>query len=71
MSQPQTVKELRKCMGMTQKEFAEYFETTLRTVQRWEAPADASTFVQIPENLFHLMVYKYENELKIGNLVAH
>lgn len=31
-----TVKELRTATGMTQKEFAEYFGVSLRTVESWE-----------------------------------
>lgn len=63
---PQTVKELRHCMGMTQKAFSEYFEISYRTLQRWEANPEL-----MPSYVFHLMLYKYENELAKGNLVAH
>ncbi|MDY4771502.1 MAG: helix-turn-helix domain-containing protein [Lachnospiraceae bacterium] len=31
-----TVKEIRIQTGMSQKEFAEYFEIPLRTLQEWE-----------------------------------
>lgn len=68
LNQPQTVKELRQKMGMTLKEFSEYFETPLRTVQRWEADPGANSYSACPVNLFHLMVYKYENESLKGNL---
>ncbi len=30
------LKELRKKLGITQKEFAEYFDVQFRSLQRWE-----------------------------------
>ena len=30
------VKEIRQRLGMTQLQFAEYFEISLRTIQKWE-----------------------------------
>lgn len=68
MQQPQTVKELRLAMSMTLKEFSEYFETPMRTVQRWEASPDARSYSPCPVNIFHLMLYKYESESEKGNL---
>lgn len=31
-----TIKGLRASMGLTQKQFAEYFEVPQRTIQEWE-----------------------------------
>lgn len=45
------VKEFRLAHKMTQKQFAEYFEIPLKTVQSWEQGARKP-----PEYLFKLMV---------------
>lgn len=52
-----TIKELRKRSGMTQKQFADYFEIPHRTLQNWEGNIN-----KCPEYLLKLMQYKLENE---------
>lgn len=51
------IKSLRKATGLTQKEFAEYFEMSQRTLENWESgkaePADY---------IIKLMKYKLQNE---------
>lgn len=54
-----TIKELRHNTGMTQKQFAEYFDISVRTVEGWEHKDNA------PEYLTKLMNYKLMNEGKI------
>ncbi len=53
--------ELRQQSGMTQKEFAEYFEIPKRTIENWDAGAR-----KCPEYLLKLMVYKLTKEGKIN-----
>ena len=55
-----TIKELRTKSGMTQKEFAEYFEIPKRTVEDWDRGAR-----KCPEYLIALMEYKLIKEAKI------
>lgn len=50
-------KELRQLSGMTQKEFAEYFEIPKRTIENWD-----EGIRQCPEYLFKLMEYKLTKE---------
>lgn len=52
-----TVKEMREAAGMTQKEFAEYFSISCRTVENWECSR-----TKPPEYLVELMEYKLRNE---------
>lgn len=54
---PQQIKELRKQIGFTQKEFSEYFKIPFRTVQNWEYGKSPCS-----EYLFELIVYKLKNE---------
>ena len=54
------IKELRAMSGMTQKEFAEYFNIPKRTVEDWDRGAR-----KCPEYLIALMEYKLKNESKI------
>lgn len=51
------VKELRALTGMTQKQFAEYFGFSKRSVESWEGGKR-----NIPPYLLELMIYKLENE---------
>jgi DNA-binding transcriptional regulator YiaG len=55
-----TFKELRQASGMTQKEFAEYFEIPKRTIESWDEGAR-----KCPEYLLKLMEYKLTKEGKI------
>lgn len=52
-----TFKELRQKSGMTQKEFAEYFEIPKRTIEDWDRGAR-----KCPEYLLKLMEYKLKKE---------
>ena len=54
-------KELRQQSGMTQKEFAEYFEIPKRTIENWDEGVR-----QCPEYLLKLMEYKLIKEGKIN-----
>ena len=54
-----TIKELRKQTGMTQIQFADYFEIPYRTVQNWEGGVN-----KCPEYLLNLMEYRLKNESK-------
>ena len=55
-----TFKEMRQASGMTQKEFAQYFEIPKRTIESWDEGAR-----KCPEYLLKLMQYKLTNEGKI------
>lgn len=52
-----TVKELRQATGMTQKDFAEYFDISKRAVESWEGGKR-----KCPSYLLELMKYKLEKE---------
>ena len=52
-----TFKELRQRSGMTQKEFAKYFEIPKRTIENWDANKS-----KCPEYLMALMEYKLIKE---------
>lgn len=54
-----TIKEIRKQTGMTQAEFAEYFDISVRTIEAWETRRNA------PDYLTKLMEYKLKKENKI------
>lgn len=54
-----TIKELRTVSGMTQKQFAEYFRVSVRTIEAWETRRNA------PDYLTKLMEYKLKKENKI------
>lgn len=58
-----TIKELRKQTGMTQKQFADYFEIPHRTVQNWEGNVN-----KCPEYLLKLMEHRLKNESKETHL---
>ena len=55
-----TIRELRTMSGMTQKEFAEYFEIPKRTIEDWDRGAR-----KCPEYLITLIEYKLIKEAKI------
>ena len=55
-----TSKDLRQRSGMTQKEFAEYFEIPKRTIEDWDRGAR-----KCPEYLIALMEYKLIKEGKM------
>ena len=59
-----TFKELRQISGMTQKEFAEYFEIPKRTIESWDEGAR-----KCPEYLLNLMYYKLVKEGKYREMV--
>ena len=50
-------KELRQQSGMTQKQFADYFNIPKRTIENWEAGVN-----KCPEYLLDLMKYKLIHE---------
>ena len=52
-----TFKELRKASGMTQKEFATYFNIPLRSIENWEAGVRNCN-----QYLVDLMHYKLQKE---------
>ena len=52
-----TIKELRIKSGMTQKEFAEYFGISKRSIENWEGGQR-----ECPSYLLELMQYKLEHE---------
>ena len=52
-----TFKELRKASRMTQKEFANYFNIPLRSIENWESGARNCN-----QYLIDLMHYKLRNE---------
>ena len=51
------LQELRACAKMNRKEFAQYFEIPLRTLEDWEAGRR-----KMPEYLLKLMTYKVKIE---------
>ena len=55
-------KELRSLTGMTQKEFAEYFGMSKRTVEEWEGGRRKCN-----NYVFNLMQYKLKKEGIIKN----
>lgn len=57
----QTLKELRKDSGMTQAQFAAYFEIPKRTIENWETESITARR-KCPEYLLKLMIYKLEKE---------
>ena len=64
MNAAETIKELRKQTGLTQKAFAEHLGIPLRTIEDWEAGRRTP-----PEYIPRLIAYqlKYEDlEKKIG-----
>lgn len=52
-----TIEVARMKSGMTQKQFAEYFDLTIRQVQSWE-----QGWRKIPNYLRKLMIYKLDKE---------
>jgi DNA-binding transcriptional regulator YiaG len=52
-----TIKELRTLAGMTQKEFAEYFNISKRNIEDWEADAR-----KCKPYLLELIEYKLRKE---------
>ena len=52
-----TIKEMREAAKMTQKELAEYFSISRRTIENWECGR-----TKPPEYLVALMEYKLRNE---------
>lgn len=57
-----TLKELRLASGMKRREFADYFEISYRTIQKWELYGSSSDGRKCPEYLLKLMQYKLKNE---------
>jgi DNA-binding transcriptional regulator YiaG len=55
-----TIKELRTLAGMTQKEFAAYFNFPIRNVEMWDSGA-----VPCKPYLLDLIEYKLRKEKKI------
>lgn len=55
-----TIKELRKASGMTQAQFAEFFNVPKRSVENWDSGTN-----KCPQYLVELMEYKLLNEKKI------
>lgn len=55
-----TVKELREKSGLTQRNFAKYFEIPLRTIENWEA--ESNSVRKPPIYLIELMYFKLKNE---------
>lgn len=51
------IKELRQQTGMTQQQFADYFEIPFRTIQNWEGGQR-----KCPEYLEKLIEYKLKKE---------
>ena len=56
------IKDLREKTGMTQKEFATYFEIPLRTYENWEAKSESENRHYLKEYWIRLMEYKLKNE---------
>lgn len=52
-----TFKELRKASGMTQREFAKYFNIPRRSIENWEADSE-----KCKPYLLDLMEYKLRKE---------
>lgn len=52
-----TFKELRKASGMTQKQFSEYFNIPLRTIENWDMDSE-----KCKPYLLELMHYKLQKE---------
>lgn len=52
-----TIKEMRKKAGFTQKEFAEYFNTSVRNVENWEGGK-----IKCSPSMLELIEYKLRNE---------
>jgi len=59
------IKELREQSGMTKKQFADYFEIPLKTIQNWESETGEKR--GCAKYLYNLMVYKLKNENLINN----
>ena len=55
-----TVKELRTATGMSQSEFARYFNISIKTIQHWEQGVR-----KCAPHLLELIEYKLRNEKKI------
>ena len=51
------IRELRKLLGWTQKQFAEYFNIPKRTIESWESGTRNP-----PEYVYELIVYKLQKE---------
>lgn len=52
-----TIREIRLQIGMTQKQFGEYFGIPCRTIQNWEGGQR-----ECPEYLLKLIEYKLKKE---------
>jgi len=53
MTYADVLKEIRAKSGMTQKEFAAYFATPVKTLIHWENREN-----RVPENILRLLAYK-------------
>ena len=56
------VKDLRIRSGMTQREFADYFEIPRRTYENWEVSSGSDNAHRIKEYWLKLMEYKLSKE---------
>ncbi|MCR5099279.1 MAG: hypothetical protein K6B14_10055 [Lachnospiraceae bacterium] len=56
------VKELRAQTGMSQREFANYFDIPLRTYENWEADKGSDNNHRLKAYWLKLMEYKLRNE---------
>lgn len=58
--QEPTVRALRACTGLTQKEFAEFTEIPQRTIEGWESGRR-----QPPAYVVHLIAHKIKQEIRL------
>ncbi len=63
MQTKELLKEVRFKVGMTQKEFAEYFHIPLRTYEQWERGLR-----EMPEYTLRLLLYKIQSEKLAENI---
>lgn len=61
--QIETLKSLRKTADMNQREFAEYFEIPLRTLEDWESGRR-----KMPDYLLRLMLYYVKDQYKTSEV---
>lgn len=63
MKTKELLKKIRLEMGVTQKEFAEYFYIPLRTYEQWERGKR-----EMPEYTLRLLLYKIQSEQLAENV---
>jgi len=49
------VKEIRKKLNLTQKEFAEKYHIPLQTVKSWEAAPESTNYRKPPDYVFYML----------------